>query len=131
MATQEYHNEKDYNVKQYSAPSDADYSSNEVNGPVQHVKLQRQLKNRHIAMISIGGVIGTGLFLGTANSLRLGGPIGAFSCQSSSSLLSTSLQVCYWVTLSLGLSATLSWCELSRFVPHGSLILLSRFLLVK
>ncbi|KAJ7179400.1 amino acid permease-domain-containing protein [Mycena filopes] len=38
--------------------------------------LVRQLKNRHIAMISIGGVIGTGLFLNTANSLRLGGPIG-------------------------------------------------------
>lgn len=26
-------------------------------------RLKRQLKNRHIAMISIGGVIGTGLFL--------------------------------------------------------------------
>ncbi|KAF7331999.1 Amino acid permease [Mycena kentingensis (nom. inval.)] len=39
-------------------------------------KLVRQLKNRHIAMISIGGVIGTGLFLGTANALRHGGPIG-------------------------------------------------------
>jgi amino acid permease len=25
--------------------------------------LQRKLKNRHVAMISIGGVIGTGLFL--------------------------------------------------------------------
>ncbi|KAJ7179428.1 amino acid permease [Mycena filopes] len=39
-------------------------------------RLKRQLKNRHIAMISIGGVIGTGLFLGTANALRHGGPIG-------------------------------------------------------
>lgn len=38
--------------------------------------LQRQLKNRHIAMISIGGVIGTGLFLGTATPLRNGGPVG-------------------------------------------------------
>ncbi|KAM0755400.1 amino acid transporter [Meredithblackwellia eburnea MCA 4105] len=38
--------------------------------------LQRQLKNRHIAMISIGGVIGTGLFLGSANALRHGGPAG-------------------------------------------------------
>ncbi|KAJ3719684.1 amino acid permease [Lentinula raphanica] len=38
--------------------------------------LHRQLKNRHIAMISIGGVIGTGLFLGTANALRHGGPVG-------------------------------------------------------
>ncbi|KXN89850.1 Dicarboxylic amino acid permease [Leucoagaricus sp. SymC.cos] len=39
-------------------------------------KLVRQLKNRHIAMISIGGVIGTGLFLGTATALHDGGPIG-------------------------------------------------------
>ena len=55
--------------------------------------LKRQLKDRHVAMISIGGaptyptcstrpsksplgVIGTGLFLGTAGSLRSGGPIG-------------------------------------------------------
>lgn len=27
-------------------------------------------------MISIGGVIGTGLFLGTANALKNGGPLG-------------------------------------------------------
>ncbi|KAJ7638578.1 amino acid permease [Roridomyces roridus] len=44
-------------------------------GPQDH-KLVRQLKNRHVAMISIGGVIGTGLFLSTANSLRSGGPVG-------------------------------------------------------
>ncbi|KAJ8084224.1 hypothetical protein PM082_002991 [Marasmius tenuissimus] len=44
------------------------------NGP--HTRLARELKNRHVAMISIGGVIGTGLFLGTANALRDGGPIG-------------------------------------------------------
>jgi len=38
--------------------------------------LSRQMKNRHIAMISIGGVIGTGLFLGTSEALQNGGPIG-------------------------------------------------------
>lgn len=58
-----------------------------------HPHLKRTMKNRHIAMIryvqlfffaqsflscptSIGGVIGTGLFLGTAGSLANGGPIG-------------------------------------------------------
>ncbi|KEI37867.1 uncharacterized protein L969DRAFT_89104 [Mixia osmundae IAM 14324] len=40
--------------------------------------LERQLKQRHVQMISIGGVIGTGLFLGTANALRHGGPLGLF-----------------------------------------------------
>ena len=59
---------------------------------LQPTKLHRQLKNRHVAMIrcasflyppfpfshpsSIGGVIGTGLFVGTANSLAHGGPVG-------------------------------------------------------
>jgi amino acid transporter len=55
--------------------------------------LQRRLKERHVAMIrrviflktypcptildiSIGGVIGTGLFLGTATALMEGGPVG-------------------------------------------------------
>lgn len=50
---------------------DAEPASPSAPGP-----LHRQLKNRHIAMISIGGVIGTGLFLGTANSLANGGPLG-------------------------------------------------------
>ncbi|SAM05048.1 hypothetical protein [Absidia glauca] len=44
--------------------------------PYEGQTLHRQLKNRHIAMISLGGVIGTGLFLGTAKSLANGGPAG-------------------------------------------------------
>ncbi|BGP45654.1 hypothetical protein JCM10450v2_001484 [Rhodotorula kratochvilovae] len=38
--------------------------------------LRRQLRPRHIALISMGGVIGTGLFLGTAQSLSMAGPLG-------------------------------------------------------
>ncbi|KAJ5585153.1 Amino acid/polyamine transporter I [Penicillium hispanicum] len=38
--------------------------------------LQRQLKPRHLQMIAIGGVIGTGLFLGTGSDLEHGGPAG-------------------------------------------------------
>ena len=75
-----------------------DYDSESLAGAVPpEGTLKRQLKNRHIAMISIGGmylsiltvrtgnvlkarafagVIGTGLFLGTASSLAAGGPIG-------------------------------------------------------
>ncbi|KAG2062046.1 amino acid permease [Suillus hirtellus] len=53
----------------------SDRDGESVQGPPRHT-LQRKLKNRHVAMISIGGVIGTGLFVGTANSLRNGGPIG-------------------------------------------------------
>ncbi|KAM5541193.1 hypothetical protein V8D89_005122 [Ganoderma adspersum] len=40
--------------------------------------LPPQLSRKHIGMISIGGVIGTGLFLGSADAIRNGGPVGAF-----------------------------------------------------
>jgi L-asparagine transporter-like permease len=36
--------------------------------------LERQLKNRHIQLIALGGTIGTGLFLGSAGILALAGP---------------------------------------------------------
>lgn len=35
---------------------------------------QRQLKNRHIQLIALGGSVGTGLFLGTAHTIQLSGP---------------------------------------------------------
>ncbi|KIY45383.1 hypothetical protein FISHEDRAFT_49356 [Fistulina hepatica ATCC 64428] len=57
-----------------SDSKDVEASVHGVDQP--HQALKRQLKNRHVAMISIGGVIGTGLFLGTATSLRNGGPVG-------------------------------------------------------
>lgn len=37
-------------------------------------KLARKLSARQVQMIAIGGTIGTGLFLGTGNSLATGGP---------------------------------------------------------
>ncbi|TBU42272.1 amino acid transporter [Dichomitus squalens] len=40
--------------------------------------LPPQLSRSQIGMISIGGVIGTGLFLGCSEALRSGGPIGSF-----------------------------------------------------
>ncbi|GBE86317.1 Dicarboxylic amino acid permease [Sparassis crispa] len=58
--------------------------------------LKRQLKNRHVAMISIGGVIGTGLFLGTANALVAGGPVGLLLGYA------TVGTICYSVMISLG-----------------------------
>ncbi|RZT39501.1 amino acid permease [Cupriavidus agavae] len=36
--------------------------------------LQRGLKNRHIQLIALGGAIGTGLFLGIAQTIKLAGP---------------------------------------------------------
>lgn len=39
--------------------------------------LKRELKSRHMLMISIGGTIGTGLFLGAGQVVNEAGPIGA------------------------------------------------------
>ncbi|KII84073.1 hypothetical protein PLICRDRAFT_179755 [Plicaturopsis crispa FD-325 SS-3] len=65
--------------------------------------LVRQLKNRHISMITMGGVIGMGLFLGTAGSLSNGGPVGLL-------LGFTAVgTICYCVMISLG--------EMVAFLP--------------
>ncbi|KAK4683742.1 hypothetical protein P7C73_g6486, partial [Tremellales sp. Uapishka_1] len=40
--------------------------------------VHRKLKQRHIAMIALGGAIGTGLFLGSGSALHSGGPVGTW-----------------------------------------------------
>jgi arginine/ornithine permease len=41
------------------------------------IQLTRALKSRHIFMLSLGGVIGTGLFMGSGVTINQGGPVGA------------------------------------------------------
>ncbi|OAL28711.1 hypothetical protein AYO22_02576 [Fonsecaea multimorphosa] len=77
--------------------------------------LHRQLKPRHMQMIAIGGVIGTGLFLGTGNNLANGGPAG--------------LLIAYCLMASLLFSVMVALGEMvSKFpIPGGQFALASRF----
>ncbi|KAK8858447.1 hypothetical protein IAR55_002674 [Kwoniella newhampshirensis] len=94
---------------------DGAHHSDYTEDPALKVGLQRQLKSRHLAMISIGGVIGTGLFLGTGSALGHGGPLGLF--------LGYSLMgsICYCVMICLG--------EMISFlpIPGGHIALAARF----
>lgn len=71
--------------------------------PQEEKKLKRVLKSRHLTMISIGGAIGTGLFLGSGASISQAGPGGALFAY-----IFIGAMV-YFVMTSLG--------ELSAFMP--------------
>lgn len=45
-----------------------------MHAPDNQGTLHRGLKNRHIQLIALGGAIGTGLFLGIAQTIKLAGP---------------------------------------------------------
>lgn len=46
-------------------------------GSIEEGQVKRQLKQRHVSMIALGGTIGTGLFIGTGTALGEAGPVGA------------------------------------------------------
>ncbi|KAJ5118185.1 Amino acid/polyamine transporter I [Penicillium atrosanguineum] len=101
---------------------DMGYNANEVPvdmGVVESTNLnhglQRQLKPRHLQMIAIGGVIGTGLFLGTGTDLKDGGPAG--------------LLLGYCIMASLLYSVMVALGEMvSQFpIPGGQFALAGRF----
>ncbi|MFT8319984.1 MAG: amino acid permease [Bacillus sp. (in: firmicutes)] len=45
-----------------------------MNKDTQHKKLQRDLNNRHIQLIALGGAIGVGLFYGSSATIQMAGP---------------------------------------------------------
>ncbi|TXT07683.1 uncharacterized protein COLE_04607 [Cutaneotrichosporon oleaginosum] len=79
------------------------------------IELNRGLKGRHITMISIGGVLGTGLFLYTGSALAEGGPLGILLAYS---LMGT---MCYAVMISLGEMVS------AMPLPGGAITLAARY----
>ncbi|MBW0498592.1 hypothetical protein O181_038307 [Austropuccinia psidii MF-1] len=99
-------------AKDLESPYHFDYDSSDL---PRVGELQRQLQNRHVAMISIGGAIGTGLFVGTASALSHGGALG--------------LVIGYTF---MGFVAWMLMCSLGEMIAHlpivgGHLALANRF----
>lgn len=78
--------------------SDPSFSDN-------HTGLERRMESRHLTMISLGGVIGTGLFVSSGYTINQAGPLGAILAYTIGSLL------VYCVMVSLG--------ELSVAMPYA------------
>jgi amino acid permease len=57
-----------------SARSDKSSRRKKMNASSRPETLHRGLKNRHIQLIALGGAIGTGLFLGIAETISMAGP---------------------------------------------------------
>ncbi|WHZ02635.1 amino acid permease [Neobacillus sp. YX16] len=60
----------------------------------QPKELKRSMKSRHLFMLSIGGVIGTGLFLGSGYAIGEAGPFGAITAYLFGGLLMYLVMVC-------------------------------------
>ncbi|WP_313800037.1 amino acid permease [Cytobacillus sp.] len=53
------------------------FSTGELSSKKETTGLKRSLKSRHLTMISLGGTIGTGLFLASGGAIHTAGPGGA------------------------------------------------------
>lgn len=73
--------------------------------PKDDTGLERKMESRHLTMISLGGVIGTGLFVSSGYTIHQAGPLGAILAYAVGSLL------VYCVMVSLG--------ELSVAMPYA------------
>lgn len=75
-------------------------------GLIHDAEVKRELKQRHIGMIALGGTIGTGLFIGISSPLTNAGPVGAL--------------IAYLFMGTLAYSVTQSLGEMATFIPVTS-----------
>ncbi|KAJ7483172.1 general APC amino acid permease [Mycena latifolia] len=73
-------------------------------------RVQRRLKQRHVQMIAIAGTIGTGLFLGSGNALRVAGPLGALIAYALVGTVSYSSLCC--------IGEMTTWAPITGTFPH-------------
>ena len=66
----------------------------ERDAPATETGLERRMESRHLTMISLGGVIGTGLFVSSGYTIAQAGPIGAIVAYAVGSLLVYCVMVC-------------------------------------
>ncbi|WP_411345648.1 S-methylmethionine permease [Paenibacillus sp. WLX1005] len=57
-------------------PTQTKASNEQSNTEQQEGQFQRKMKSRHLVMLSLGGVIGTGLFLSSGYTINQAGPLG-------------------------------------------------------
>src|SRR6201997_5103737 len=61
--------------------------------PADQNALSRSLRSRHVAMISIGGIIGAGLFVGSSAAIAAAGPVVVFSYLIAGALILLSMRM--------------------------------------
>src|SRR3990167_5539431 len=71
--------------------------------PLKQMSLKRKLNTRMLRMITIGGSIGTGIFLASGNAIYLAGPGGTMFA--------------YFVTGIMAYFLMTSLCEMAAFMP--------------
>jgi lysine-specific permease len=102
--------DNDNKVNVYTEESVPEYQSSssvmEAGGDQESSPLKRDLKSRHITMISIGGVIGQGLFLSSGGALAAAGPAGLLIAYAIIGF------IVFWVTFALGMPTILVLCLL-------------------
>jgi lysine-specific permease len=102
--------DNDNKVNVYTEESVPEYHSSssvmEAGGDQESSPLKRDLKSRHITMISIGGVIGQGLFLSSGGALAAAGPAGLLIAYAIIGF------IVFWVTFALGMPTIMVLCLL-------------------